>query len=162
MDLDIQNGSVLIGIQGRVPVFYMTHAQDRFAFANRMLIPVSDWAVMPGTGTVAPNIILTGIASNTSGLQGLFYGIDEVKFVKQMQLIVNNMSGFGDFYYIPGAQKLIVTMGSGYELYFDLEKNIIAQLDKYQSLRAMTGAVSLKWYRKIDVGTMDDMAFLSK
>ncbi len=161
MRMKVDNGIAYITVEGRAPLLYIQSQNRYFAFANNRLISVQKIISVPSTGSVTiPQIELTGMISSGNGLTWLFYGMDGVRLVKQLQLIVDNISDFKKLYYIPGARKVIMLMNTWHELYFDLQKNIIAQLDKYHLL--LTDWASLKWYRKIDVGTMDDMVFLGK
>lgn len=165
INLDVHNTWAVVTVYGRAPTLFIQSQDQRFALVNAVLVLINSpkqyfdswesatWFVF------IPSIQLLDTQSSGNTLHGLFYGIGPARFEKQVKLIVDNIRNYESIAYIPGSYKIILTLRDNVELYFDLEKNVISQLDKYKKI---IWSGWLQWYRKIDIGTMDNVVFMSK
>lgn len=113
-----------------------------------------------GSGVVATIEVVSSQVSAQTGFDSLFFRLSPDALSKQVGLVHENISDYQSLLYIPGASKLIMNIKWGSQIYFDLSKNMIEQLDKYR-LISWSGNL-LSPYSKIDIGTMGDSVFLRK
>lgn len=95
---------------------------------------------------------------NITWFDGVFYNIGINTFVKQLEIITSALSGYNTIAYMPGGKKAEIEMGNGQLLYFDLSKNTLEQIKKYQKLK--NDYDNFYKYKIIDLGTIEDQVFL--
>jgi len=61
----------------------------------------------------------------------MMYLLTPESFIRQIQLLTDNLSGYQAIFYIPGSSKVHVDFGR-LDVYFDINKNMIEQLYKYR------------------------------
>ncbi len=148
-----------IQVFGKRPDVYLSIDNGIFALANNKLLSVK--ATLNTTGINIPIVeIISTKISTTWSLDSLFFGIRVDTFVRQITLIHENISDYELLQFIPWGNKILLKDKKWIWLYFDARKNMIEQINKYR-LISWSGNI-MGTNKIIDLGTMDDMIFMSK
>lgn len=158
ISFNAEKNTLTIVITTQAPKAYVYADTSQYALLDGGFVSITTGLAI--SGVVIPKIqLLYAQVPGMTGLNSLFFSTPQGTFVKQFQLLQGNVGNYDALKRIPWADKIIVVKGDK-EIYFDLHKNMIEQLDKY---RLISWSGNVIWtYRKIDVGTMDDMIFLWK
>lgn len=148
-----------IKVIGRRPEVYLSIDNWLLAIAGSRLLPVK--GTLNTTGTRIPVVEIIGSRiSSTGSLDSLFFWIRSDAFVRQISLIHENISDYELLQFIPWGNKILLKTKDWVSLYFDARKNMIEQINKYR-LISWSGSV-IGNNKIIDLGTMDDIIFMSK
>lgn len=152
---------VYVDIKGKVPNFVLIKDQVIANIAtNKIYTSTKDpnyYQSQPDIYT--PKIVYIKSAwYSITGYNGVFYNIGINTFVKQLEIITTALSWYNAIAYMPWGKKAEITMDNWQLLYFDLSKNTLEQIKKYNTLKDEYN--NFYNYKIIDLGTIEDQVFL--
>ncbi|HMY80222.1 MAG TPA: hypothetical protein PK048_00050 [Candidatus Absconditabacterales bacterium] len=154
---DVQDNTMTIKVMGHQSVLILEWDGGLFTFVGdeHYVVPYS--GNQTTSGTMIPLVHIVSWPTQTTGLDTMMYLLTPESFIRQIQLLTDNLSGYQAIFYIPGSSKVHVDFGR-LDVYFDINKNMIEQLYKYRLIIG-TGNI-LGTYTRIDIGTMDREVYL--